>query len=143
MAHKKGAGSSKNGRESHSKRLGVKIFGGQAAIAGNIIVRQRGTHHHAGDNVGIGKDHTLFALTPGLVAFKRKKNNRSFVSIIPFEIPEAIETVEVKKVVKAKKVASTEETTVAVDVIENTVATEITETPENTATEENEETSES
>ena len=146
MAHKKGAGSSKNGRESHSKRLGVKIFGGQAAIAGNIIVRQRGTHHHAGDNVGIGKDHTLFALTPGLVAFKRKKNNRSFVSIIPFEIPEAIETVEVKKVVKAKKVASTEETTVAVDAIENAVATETTEipeTPENTATEENEETSES
>ncbi len=146
MAHKKGAGSSKNGRESHSKRLGVKIFGGQAAIAGNIIVRQRGTHHHAGDNVGIGKDHTLFALTPGLVAFKRKKNNRSFVSIIPFEIPEAIETVEVKKVVKAKKVASTEESTVAVDAIENAVApetTEIPETPENTATEENEETSES
>ena len=146
MAHKKGAGSSKNGRESHSKRLGVKIFGGQAAIAGNIIVRQRGTHHHAGDNVGIGKDHTLFALTPGLVAFKRKKNNRSFVSIIPFEIPEAIETVEVKKVVKAKKVASTEETTAAVEVVENTVAPETTETPEapeNTATEENEDSTES
>jgi large subunit ribosomal protein L27 len=143
MAHKKGAGSSKNGRESHSKRLGVKIFGGQVAIAGNIIVRQRGTHHHAGENVGIGKDHTLYALTPGLVAFKRKKNNRSFVSIIPFEIPEAIETVEVKKVVKAKKVASTEETTVAGDAIENTMNPENTETPENTATEENEETSES
>ena len=146
MAHKKGAGSSKNGRESHSKRLGVKIFGGQAAIAGNIIVRQRGTHHHPGDNVGIGKDHTLFALTPGLVAFRKKKNNRSFVSIIPFEIPEAIEAVEVKKVVKAKKVASTEETIVAEDAIENAVApetTEIPETPENTATEENEETSES
>jgi large subunit ribosomal protein L27 len=146
MAHKKGAGSSKNGRESHSKRLGVKIFGGQAAIAGNIIVRQRGTHHHAGENVGIGKDHTLFALTPGLVAFKRKKNNRSFVSVIPFEIPEAIETVEVKKVVKAKKVASKEETTVEADAIENTVApetTEIPEAPENTAAEENEETSES
>jgi large subunit ribosomal protein L27 len=143
MAHKKGAGSSKNGRESHSKRLGVKIFGGQAAIAGNIIVRQRGTHHHAGENVGIGKDHTLFALTPGLVAFRKKKNNRSFVSIIPFEIPEAIEAVEVKKVVKAKKVASTEETIVAEDSIENTVAPENTETPENTATEENEETSES
>ena len=143
MAHKKGAGSSKNGRESHSKRLGVKIFGGQVAIAGNIIVRQRGTHHHAGENVGIGKDHTLYALTPGLVAFKRKKNNRSFVSIIPFEIPEAIETVEVKKVVKAKKVASTEETTVAGDEIENTMNPENTETPENTATEENEETSES
>jgi large subunit ribosomal protein L27 len=146
MAHKKGAGSSKNGRESHSKRLGVKIFGGQAAIAGNIIVRQRGTHHHAGENVGIGKDHTLFALTPGLVAFKRKKNNRSFVSVIPFEIPEAIETVEVKKVVKAKKVASKEETNVVADAIENNVApetTEIPEAPENTATEENEETSES
>jgi large subunit ribosomal protein L27 len=143
MAHKKGAGSSKNGRESHSKRLGVKIFGGQAAIAGNIIVRQRGTHHHAGENVGIGKDHTLFALTPGLVAFRKKKNNRSFVSIIPFEIPEAIEAVEVKKVVKAKKEASTEETIVAEDSIENTVASETTETPENTATEENEESSES
>ena len=143
MAHKKGAGSSKNGRESHSTRLGVKIFGGQAAIAGNIIVRQRGTHHHAGDNVGIGKDHTLFALTPGLVEFKKKKNNRSFVSVVPFNIPETIETVEVKKVVKAKKVASTEETTVAVEVVENTVDTETTETPENTATEENEEASES
>lgn len=146
MAHKKGAGSSKNGRESHSKRLGVKIFGGQAAIAGNIIVRQRGTHHHAGDNVGIGKDHTLFALTPGLVEFKKKKNNRSFVSVVPFNIPETIETVEVKKVVKAKKVASTEETTAAVEVVENIVAPETTETPEtpeNTATEENEESSES
>ena len=143
MAHKKGAGSSKNGRESHSKRLGVKIFGGQAAIAGNIIVRQRGTHHHAGDNVGIGKDHTLFALTPGLVEFKKKKNNRSFVSVVPFNIPETIETVEVKKVVKAKKVASTEETTAALEVVENTVDTETTETPENTATEENEEASES
>jgi large subunit ribosomal protein L27 len=143
MAHKKGAGSSKNGRESHSKRLGVKIFGGQAAIAGNIIVRQRGTHHHAGDNVGIGKDHTLFALTPGLVEFKKKKNNRSFVSVVPFNIPETIETVEVKKVVKAKKVASAEETTAAVEVVENTVAPETTETPENTATEENEEASES
>jgi large subunit ribosomal protein L27 len=143
MAHKKGAGSSKNGRESHSKRLGVKIFGGQAAIAGNIIVRQRGTHHHAGDNVGIGKDHTLFALTPGLVEFKKKKNNRSFVSVVPFNIPETIETVEVKKVVKAKKVASTEETTAAVEVVENTVAPETPEAPENTATEENEDSTES
>jgi large subunit ribosomal protein L27 len=146
MAHKKGAGSSKNGRESHSKRLGVKIFGGQAAIAGNIIVRQRGTHHHAGDNVGIGKDHTLFALTPGLVEFKKKKNNRSSVSVVPFNIPETIETVEVKKVVKAKKVASTEETTAAVEVVENTVTSETTETPEapeNTATEENEDSTES
>ena len=81
MAHKKGAGSSKNGRESHSKRLGVKIFGGQAAIAGNILVRQRGTQHHPGDNVGMGKDHTLFALTDGVVMCKKGKNNRSFVSV--------------------------------------------------------------
>ena len=89
MAHKKGAGSSKNGRESHSKRLGVKIFGGQAAIAGNIIVRQRGTHHHPGSNVGIGKDHTLFALTDGLVEFRKEKDNRSFVSIVPLETAQA------------------------------------------------------
>jgi large subunit ribosomal protein L27 len=85
MAHKKGVGSSKNGRESESKRLGVKIFGGQAAIAGNIIVRQRGTQHHPGLNVGIGKDHTLFALTDGVVEFRKKKNDRSFVSVVPFE----------------------------------------------------------
>ena len=83
MAHKKGAGSSKNGRESHSKRLGVKIFGGQAIIAGNIIVRQRGTVHNPGENVGMGKDHTLFALTDGKVKFIKKRNNRSFVSVIP------------------------------------------------------------
>jgi large subunit ribosomal protein L27 len=84
MAHKKGAGSSKNGRESHSKRLGVKIFGGQAAIAGNILVRQRGTKHHPGENVGLGKDHTLFALADGIVTFKRKANDRSYVSVEPF-----------------------------------------------------------
>tara|TARA_R110002072_G_scaffold303044_1_gene492080 strand:- start:31820 stop:32089 length:270 start_codon:yes stop_codon:yes gene_type:complete len=89
MAHKKGVGSSKNGRESESKRLGVKIFGGQAAIAGNIIVRQRGTQHHPGVNVGIGKDHTLFALTDGTVEFRKKRNNRSFVSVVPFETAEA------------------------------------------------------
>jgi large subunit ribosomal protein L27 len=83
MAHKKGVGSSKNGRESHSKRLGVKIFGGQSAIAGNIIVRQRGTKHHPGDNVGIGKDHTLFALVEGTVVFRKKRDNRSYVSIQP------------------------------------------------------------
>ncbi|MCB0761156.1 MAG: 50S ribosomal protein L27 [Flavobacteriales bacterium] len=83
MAHKKGVGSSKNGRESHSKRLGVKLFGGQKAIAGNIIVRQRGTQHHPGENVGIGKDHTLFALTDGVVSFRKTKNNRSFVSVLP------------------------------------------------------------
>jgi large subunit ribosomal protein L27 len=83
MAHKKGAGSSKNGRESHSKRLGVKIFGGQFATAGNTIVRQRGTKHHPGENVGIGKDHTLFALVNGKVVFKKKANDRSFVSVEP------------------------------------------------------------
>lgn len=85
MAHKKGVGSSKNGRESESKRLGVKIFGGQQAIAGNIIVRQRGTQHHPGDNVGIGKDHTLYALTDGVVKFRKKKNNRSYVSVVDSE----------------------------------------------------------
>jgi large subunit ribosomal protein L27 len=83
MAHKKGAGSSKNGRESHSKRLGVKIYGGQVAIAGNIIVRQRGTKHNAGANVGIGKDHTLFALTDGTVEFRKKREGKSFVSVVP------------------------------------------------------------
>lgn len=83
MAHKKGVGSSKNGRESHSKRLGVKIFGGQRADAGNIIIRQRGTKHHPGDNVGIGKDHTLFALIDGTVVFRKKANDRSYVSVKP------------------------------------------------------------
>lgn len=83
MAHKKGVGSSKNGRESESKRLGVKAFGGEVVRAGNIIVRQRGTTHHPGENVGIGKDHTLFALIDGVVVFRRKRNNRSFVSVLP------------------------------------------------------------
>lgn len=83
MAHKKGVGSSKNGRESESKRLGVKIFGGEVVKAGNIIVRQRGTTHHPGENVGMGKDHTLFALTNGTVVFRRKKNDRSYVSVQP------------------------------------------------------------
>ena len=82
MAHKKGAGSTKNGRESESKRLGVKIFGGQKIISGNIIVRQRGTKHNPGKNVGMGKDHTLFALTDGIVKFTKKRNNRSYVSIV-------------------------------------------------------------
>lgn len=83
MAHKKGVGSSKNGRESESKRLGVKIWGGQFAKAGNIIVRQRGTVHNPGENVGIGKDHTLFALTDGEVVFVKKRNDRSYVSVKP------------------------------------------------------------
>jgi large subunit ribosomal protein L27 len=83
MAHKKGAGSSRNGRESESKRLGVKLYGGQIAKAGNILVRQRGTVHHPGDNVGMGKDHTLYALIPGKVIYKKRRNNKSFVSIDP------------------------------------------------------------
>ena len=83
MAHKKAAASSKNGRESQSKRLGVKIFGGQHCIAGNILVRQRGTQHHPGENVGMGKDHTLFALVEGKVAFKEKSGGRMFVNVLP------------------------------------------------------------
>ena len=110
MAHKKGAGSSRNGRESHSKPLGIKIFGGQPAIAGNIIVRQRGTKHNPGLNVGIGKDHTLFALKAGQVIFKKKADNRSYVSVIPFEtapVAEDIAPVVAEKAEpKAKKVAA-------------------------------------
>ncbi|MDR0657478.1 MAG: 50S ribosomal protein L27 [Mediterranea sp.] len=85
MAHKKGVGSSKNGRESQSKRLGVKIFGGEICKAGNIIVRQRGTEFHPGINMGMGKDHTLFALIDGTVRFKRGKNDKRFVSVTPIE----------------------------------------------------------
>lgn len=85
MAHKKGAGSSSNGRESHSKRLGVKIYGGQYAKAGSIIVRQRGTVHNPGLNVGIGKDHTLFAMVDGIVEFNKRREERSFVSVLPME----------------------------------------------------------
>ena len=84
MAHKKGVGSSRNGRESESKRLGVKLFGGQVCRAGNILVRQRGTRHNPGENVGIGRDHTLFALTDGTIQFRKKADNKSFVSVVPF-----------------------------------------------------------
>lgn len=84
MAHKKGVGSSNNGRESHSKRLGVKLFGGQDVQSGNILVRQRGTKHYPGVNVGIGRDHTLFALTDGVVEFRKGRENRSFVHVVPF-----------------------------------------------------------
>ncbi|WP_395626918.1 50S ribosomal protein L27 [Daejeonella sp.] len=111
MAHKKGAGSSRNGRESHSKRLGIKIFGGQAAIAGNIIVRQRGTKHHPDKNVGIGKDHTLFALIDGTVFFRKKSDDKSYVSIIPrvFLLEDAA-PVKVKKADAPKvEAVSTEE----------------------------------
>lgn len=83
MAHKKGAGSSDNGRDSQSKRLGIKIFGGQSCVAGNIIVRQRGTRHNAGEGVGMGKDHTLYALVDGTVTFKKKRDDRSYVSVVP------------------------------------------------------------
>ena len=85
MAHKKGVGSSKNGRESESKRLGVKIFGGQTAVAGNIIVRQRGTKHHPGENTFMGKDHTIHAAIDGIVKFEKKKGGKSYISIIPIE----------------------------------------------------------
>ncbi|WP_199138691.1 50S ribosomal protein L27 [Pedobacter sp. ASV12] len=103
MAHKKGAGSSKNGRESHSKRLGIKIFGGQQAIAGNIIVRQRGTKHHPDKGVGIGKDHTLFALVPGIVLFKKKRDNKSYVSVLPVADDAPVKTAAPKKAAKAAK----------------------------------------
>ncbi len=85
MAHKKGAGSSRNGRESESKRLGVKLYGGQLVRAGNILVRQRGTVHNPGNNVGLGRDHTLFALIDGTVKFTKKRDNKSYVSIEPVE----------------------------------------------------------
>lgn len=85
MAHKKGVGSSKNGRESESKRLGVKIYGGQFAKAGNIIKRQRGTVHHPGKNVGLGRDHTIYALVDGTVAFTTGKNGRAYINVIPVE----------------------------------------------------------
>ena len=104
MAHKKGAGSSRNGRESHSKRLGIKIFGGQAAIAGNIIVRQRGTQHHPDRNVGIGKDHTLFALIDGTVIFRKRYDNKSYVSILPRELVVEDAAPKVKKAVSTKAI---------------------------------------
>lgn len=118
MAHKKGAGSSKNGRESHSKRLGIKIFGGQPAIAGNIIVRQRGTPHNPGLNVGIGKDHTLFALIDGQVVFKKKADNRSYVSVIPFETEEVAEVATPAP--KAKAESKTKKVKVEAPVAEGT-----------------------
>ncbi len=110
MAHKKGVGSSKNGRESESKRLGVKIYGGQYAKAGNIIIRQRGTKFHPGDGVGLGKDHTIFAVTDGTVFFRRKKNNRTYVSVLPegLALKEVAETVApVKKKAAPKKEEAT------------------------------------
>lgn len=125
MAHKKGAGSSKNGRESHSKRLGVKIFGGQAAIAGNIIVRQRGTKHHPGENVGIGKDHTLFAMVDGTVVFRKRKDSRSFVSIEP--IQEAVVEEKPKKAAPKKAAKKVEEPVAEAKAEETPAAEETTE----------------
>lgn len=101
MAHKKGVGSSDNGRDSKSKRLGVKLFGGQPARAGNIIVRQRGTRYHVGNNVGIGKDHTIYALIDGTVAFTKGRKNRTFISVLPFE--EVAETLDTTPKVAPKK----------------------------------------
>lgn len=115
MAHKKGAGSSKNGRESHSKRLGVKLFGGQAVIAGNIIVRQRGTAHNPGENVGLGKDHTLFALADGVVAFKKGFKGRSFVHVLP-AVASAAPDAPVAKKAPAKKAAPAVEAALAAEV---------------------------
>jgi large subunit ribosomal protein L27 len=104
MAHKKGVGSSKNGRESESKRLGVKIYGGQFAKAGNILIRQRGTTHNPGENVGMGKDHTLFALIDGTVVFKKKMKNRSYVSVQPIvEVDVAVAEAPEVKAPKAVK----------------------------------------
>jgi|SRR5690606_276376 len=110
MAHKKGAGSSKNGRESHSKRLGIKIFGGQDAVAGNIIVRQRGTKHHPDKNVGLGKDHTIFAMIDGTVVFRKKADNKSYVSVVPFETEEVVAETPAKPKAKAEKKAADTDT---------------------------------
>ena len=130
MAHKKGVGSSKNGRESESKRLGVKLFGGEMAKAGNIILRQRGTAHHPGKNVGMGRDHTIYALVDGIVVFRKKKDNRSYISIQGIEekvemvkveetkkVEEIVEIVETVKAVKAKKATATEQIGETVDAI--------------------------
>ena len=117
MAHKKGVGSSKNGRESESKRLGVKLFGGEVAKAGNIILRQRGTKHHPGENTGIGRDHTIYALIDGIVVFRRGKNNRSVISVhriasepvsVQQESPEKTVTepvIDIKEVITAEAIA--------------------------------------
>ncbi len=107
MAHKKGAGSTDNGRDSNSKRLGVKLYGGQLARAGNIIVRQRGTKFHPGEHVGMGKDHTLFALVDGTIHYKTKRKNRKFVYVLPFETVE--ETVAPVATKAPQKGASEEE----------------------------------
>jgi len=127
MAHKKGVGSSKNGRESESKRLGVKLFGGEFAKAGNIIVRQRGTAHHPGENVGIGKDHTIYALTDGIVIFRKTKNNRSYISV-----RSAVAEPVLKSDVKAPEAIAepVDEATVATEAIAEPVVEATVETAE-------------
>jgi large subunit ribosomal protein L27 len=126
MAHKKGVGSSKNGRESESKRLGVKLFGGEFAKAGNIIVRQRGTAHHPGKNVGVGKDHTIYALIDGIVVFRKSKDNRSYISVKslaaePAKIETKPETTETEAPVEVTAVTNDAE---VVAPIEATAVTE-------------------
>ena len=143
MAHKKGVGSSKNGRESESKRLGVKLFGGEFAKAGNIIVRQRGTAHHPGENVGIGKDHTIYALIDGIVIFRKTKNNRSYISIKSIdagpviqsgaEIPEAIAETTAEPLPVEVAVEAVAE--VAVEATVEAVAEEVVEAVPETAVE--------
>ena len=131
MAHKKGVGSSKNGRESESKRLGVKIYGGQFAKAGNILIRQRGTTHNPGENVGMGKDHTLFALIDGTVVFKKKLKNRSYVSVQPIvEVDVAVAEAPEVKAPKAEKIVVVEEPVAETPVAEaeNKVETPVAET---------------
>ena len=128
MAHKKGAGSSRNGRESESKRLGVKIYGGQFAKAGNILIRQRGTRHFPGENVGMGKDHTLFALIEGTVVFRKKRNNRSYVSIEPIVVVDAA-VAEAPVVVEAPEVKAAP---VVEEIKEEVAKAKVAETPEAT-----------
>ena len=124
MAHKKGQGSTKNGRDSESKRLGVKLYGGQTAIAGNIIVRQRGTRFHPGNGVGIGKDHTLYALTDGVVTFTTKKNNKKFISVLPIEGNEPVAKPAPKAKAKKKDVSEAAVAAATEEALEDGVAVE-------------------
>lgn len=128
MAHKKGVGSSDNGRDSKSKRLGVKLFGGQHAISGNILVRQRGTKYHPGENVGMGRDFTLFALTDGTVVFQRKRLNRLFVNILPVEVA-AISDAPAAKVAAPKAKKEVAPVVEAAPVVEDIVIEDLPEAP--------------
>lgn len=145
MAHKKGVGSSDNGRDSKSKRLGVKLYGGQAAIAGNIIIRQRGTKFNPGTGVGLGKDHTIFAKVDGIVEFRRKRNDKVFVNVVPFEeIEEAVATAVVeeapaKKAPKAKPAKEEAPAAPEAEVATEEAAPEAPEAPEAEASTDEEE----